>query len=214
MIKARHSKFAETLYRIYVKRLLKKNFGKFILTNSFPDISECRGLIVTPNHFSWYDGFFAEYLIRKYTDRRLFILMLEEQLKKFWFFRYLGAFSIKQNSVNSIKDSINYAKEISLSPLNYLVFYPQGMIINYGDKSSVLKRGLMSIAKDSNACVLIVSFRIVYGTERKPDVYCRFCEKVCSVSSEEDFIEYEKLFFENIELLDQSINESDGIDLF
>ncbi|HMS35393.1 MAG TPA: lysophospholipid acyltransferase family protein [Ignavibacteria bacterium] len=214
MIRAKHNRFAESLYRIYIKRLLKKNFNRFILLNEIPDIPENSGLIVTPNHFSWWDGFFAEFLMRKFTDRRLYILMLEEQLKKFWFFRYLGAFSIKQGSVKSIKESIDYAKEISSSSLNYLVYYPQGRILNYGNSASVLKKGLMSVAGNTNVGILIVSFRIIYGTEKLPDIYCRFCEKLCSVSCEEDFVEYERLFFKNTELLDQNISASDAINIF
>lgn len=213
MIKAKHSKTAEAVYRIYVRKLLKKNFNKFILINDIPDISKCTGLILTPNHFSWWDGFFAEYLMRKFTGRKLYILMLEDQLNKFWFFRYLGAFSIKLDSNNSIRESINYAKEISHSSSNYLVYYPQGKILSYGNKSTVLKRGLMSVAGNSNASVLIVSFRIVYGTEKKPDVYCRFYEKIFSLRCENDFTEYEKLFFENTDLLDQSISSSAGVNL-
>lgn len=213
MIRAKHSRIAESLYRIYIKKLLKKNFSRFILLNKIPDISESSGLIVTPNHFSWWDGFFAEFLMRKFTDRRLYILMLEEQLKKFWFFRFLGAFSIKQGSLKSIKESINYAKEISASALNYLVYYPQGRILNYGNRTSVLKKGLMSVAGNNNVNILIVSFRIVYGTERKPDIYCRFYEKLCSVSCDKDFKEFERLFFLNTELLDQSISASDGVNI-
>ena len=90
MIKADHNKLAHLVFSLYLKRLLKSSFKEFILINKLPMIDNSKGLIITPNHFSWWDGFFIYWLNKKLFKKNLFILMLEEQLKRYWFFRYLG----------------------------------------------------------------------------------------------------------------------------
>lgn len=214
MIKANHNIAAEILYKPYVKRLLRSSFNRFVLTNSIPDISGLKGLIVTPNHFSWWDGFFAEYLMRKFTGRKLYIMMLEDQLKKYPFFKYLGAFSIKPGSVKSVADSLKYAKEIAASSESYLVFYPQGEIQKYEAEHVKLKSGLTAFSDSEKTDVLIVSFKIVYGNEKKPDVFCRFHDKLLSIGSEEDFRFYEKVFLNNIVMLNKDLISCKGKDLF
>ena len=115
MIKADHNKLAHLVFSLYLKSLLKSSFKEFIIINELPMIDNSKGLIVTPNHFSWWDGFFIEYLMRKFSDRKLYIMMLEDQLKKYPFFKYLGACSIKPGSVRSVSESIVYSKEVAKS---------------------------------------------------------------------------------------------------
>ena len=213
MIKAKHNILAEAVYRKYLNRLFKSNFGKIILANEIPDIANCKRLIVTPNHFSWWDGFFIEFLMRKFTDRKLHILMLEEQLRKYRFLQYLGAFSIKQESVSSVSESLKYSKMVSESEKNYLVYYPQGETQSYERKFVKLKRGLVSVADNDEAKVLIVTFKIAYGNEKKPDVYCRFHDELVSVRNADEFKTYENLFLNNIDLLDNDILNKSGSDI-
>ncbi|HMS64948.1 MAG TPA: lysophospholipid acyltransferase family protein, partial [Ignavibacteria bacterium] len=200
MIKAKHNIPVQFLYRKYLDRQLRSNYNKFNLlnnTNEIPDIENCKKLIVTPNHFSWWDGFFIDYVFRKFSDRKPYVMMFEEQLKKYRFLKYIGAFSIKKGSVSSVSESLKYAKSVLDSPSNYLIFYPQGEIQNYEKKYVTLKRGLTSVA-DKDTKILIVTFKIVYGNEKKPDVFCRFCDKLITLSSKDDFNNYENLFLENI----------------
>ncbi|MCB0727056.1 MAG: lysophospholipid acyltransferase family protein [Ignavibacteriae bacterium] len=213
MIKAKHNTAAEFLYKPYVKKLLRSGFSRFILTNNMPDISGEKGIIVTPNHFSWWDGFFIEYLMRKFTDRKLYIMMLEDQLKKYPFFKYLGAFSIKPGSVRSVAESLIYAKDIAQSESAYLVFYPQGEIQNYEVEHVKLKKGLGAVSLNKDTGVLIVAFKIVYGNEKKPDVYCRFHDRVLYMKTEDDVKVYEKLFLKNIVMLNTDVITGKGTDL-
>lgn len=213
MIEAKHNIFAEILYRKYLSRLFKSNFGKIFLINEFPDIKKCIRLIVTPNHFSWWDGFFIEFAMRKFTDRKLHILMLEDQLRKYRFLQYLGAFSINQESVSSVSESLKYAKKITESESNYLAFYPQGEIQNYERKFVSLKRGLISVASDDDAKVLIVTFKIVYGNEKKPDVYFRFHDELVAVRNNDEFKSFESIFLNNIDLLDNDAVNKSGTDI-
>ncbi|MEO6694468.1 MAG: lysophospholipid acyltransferase family protein [Ignavibacteria bacterium] len=213
MIKVRHNLFAIFLYKIYIERLLRSHFEKFILLNEMPNFNHEVGLIITPNHFSWWDGFFAEYLMRKFNKRKPYVMMLEKQLKKYWFFKYIGAFSIDQNSIKSIKENITFSKQIIGSNKSYLLFYPQGEIQNYCINIK-LKKGLSSIVENSGAYISVISFKIEYSNDKKPSVYCRFGELFSSLELTSDFSSYENAFRENIKSLDYDITNKIGSDLF
>ena len=64
---------------------------------NLPEFDKSKSLIVTPNHFSWWDGFFIYWTNKKLFNRKLYVLMLEEQLKRYWFFKKLGCYSIDLN---------------------------------------------------------------------------------------------------------------------
>ena len=53
MIKADHKKWAEFVFDIYLRRLLKKSFYDFRIINELPVFDYSKSIIVTPNHFSW-----------------------------------------------------------------------------------------------------------------------------------------------------------------
>jgi len=219
LIKARHNIAAAILYKFYIGIKLRINFDKFILLNKVPDFSKCNGLIITPNHFSWWDGFLIEFLMRKISKRKLYILMLEEQLRKFWFFKYLGAFSIKPESLNSIKESLNYSKTILNSASNFLAFYPQGEIQKYETENLKLKRGLLTLTDKPGNCVSILTFKITTNSVKKSTIYCKFGSCFSTEDLNSNFQFYEEEFIKNIKLLDSEIirfeNQTDiGINLF
>lgn len=214
MIKAKHNFLAESIYRIYVSRLLKSNFSKFILLNEYPVVDKEKGIIITPNHFCWWDGFFADYLMRSFSKRRAYLLMLENQLIRYWFFKYVGAFSINTSAPEDMKESMTYARNISACPSDYLIFFPQGEIQAYEKRFISLKRGLINLTEGSDANVLIVSFKIVFNKEKKPSVYGRFGELLSAKEVNKDLKVYENLFLENTEMLDFGIQSGTGRNLF
>ena len=77
MIYPKHNIFVESVYKIYLNHLLRKNFSRFLLINDFPMLCEKKGLIITPNHFSWWDGFFINYLMTMFSKRKAYLMMLE-----------------------------------------------------------------------------------------------------------------------------------------
>ncbi|MGE5432518.1 MAG: lysophospholipid acyltransferase family protein [Syntrophomonadaceae bacterium] len=180
MIKAEHNKAARLVFDFYIDRLLKKNFSSFFLVNEFPEIKKTNSLIVTPNHFSWWDGFFIDLVNRKVFRRKIHIMMLEHQLKKYWFFRYLGAYSVRQENAKSIIETAEYSREISDTPGNLNVIYPQGEIESYEKRPLSFKPGLRYFLRGitENCAVAPVLFKIKYGEDKKPSVYCWFGEPV------------------------------------
>lgn len=216
MIKADHKYWARVLYDFYTNQLLKRSYQNFYLTNDFPHIPTKEGLIITPNHFSWWDGFFIDYTLKQFSTRKIFILMLEKQLKRYWFFQKVGAFSINPQNPKSITKTFEYILEIISEPKNVLIFYPQGEIETYDKRPLKVKEGLKSILnmniKDVN--ILPLAFKIKYGNTKKPDLLVRFGELLPSTNLKDNFNHFVESFNTNVELLDKISSDNIKANLF
>jgi 1-acyl-sn-glycerol-3-phosphate acyltransferase len=210
MIKANHQKWAEFIFSFYLKKIMRKNFSNFWLCNEAPVVPDNVGLVITPNHFSWWDGFLIERIRKKFfPKRKMYILMLEEQLKRYWFFNKLGAFSINLKNPRSINETINYTKEI-ISPDSLVVFYPQGKI-EFFDKVPNLKKGLTKFVDNLKlkTVLLPIAFKFQFGEAKHPEIYCRFGEPLESQIVKQDFSSFYFEFMTNLQLLNEaSIDKS------
>ena len=66
--------------------------------------------------------------------------MLEEQLKRYWFFKKLGCYSIDLNDSRKMIVSLKYTMDLLLKPNNLVTIYPQGEIQAYDEKHIRIKR--------------------------------------------------------------------------
>ncbi len=205
MIETWHFKPARFLFNLYIDRLLKNNFNNFIFTNPVPVLNMSKSLIITPNHFSWWDGFFIDFLTRKITDRKIHVMMLEEKLQKYWFFKFVGAYSISPGNPKSISESIRYTIKFLENTDNFAVIYPQGEISEFDKYPFKLKTGIRVILKKlrNDSAVLPVAFKIRYGNKMKPDILVRFGEQLDSHKIVENFDCFSDQFNENILILDE-----------
>ena len=216
MIEAQHQKWADMFFRPYIFHLLRKSFHHFWLLNQSPTLARDRSLFLLPNHFTWWDGFFLYYLNQKLWRKKLHIMMLQEQLENFWFFRYLGAFSIKLGDRSEVQRSLSYAAQLLQSPNNMVIIYPQGELEPYDQKPlSFHTAGISQILRQSSPQILPVAMRIQYGSEKKPDVFCRFPPLITATSLPEQKRQIHQSFFSNLaELTQQSWQGQGQKDLF
>ncbi len=217
MIKAEHSKLARMIFIPYMNRLLKKHFSNFFIVNEFPEIPANAGLIITPNHISWWDGFFAEYAFSKYINRKIHLMMLEEQLKKYWFFKKLGTYSINPQNSKSIIETSVYTKAVIEDSSNYVVLYPQGEIEPFEKKPLLLKKGLKFFINgiENDFYILPAGFKIQYYNEKNPAILVRFGNLLSGNDVLKNFDDYEIEFADNIQKLsDASFNKTFTRDLF
>jgi len=127
MIKARHATWARFIFEPYLNHIFRKHFHLLQWPESFPEENGTRSILLVANHFSWWDGFFWYKANQILFKKKFHIMMLEDQLERFWFFRYLGAFSVRKNSRYALK-SLEYAAELLEDPENLVVIFPQGSI--------------------------------------------------------------------------------------
>lgn len=204
MIKAQHNKYAKFVFDIYLKRLLKSSFKDFWMINSFPQIDDSKSLVVLSNHFSWWDGFFVYWLLNIKLNRKVFIMMLEEQLKRFWFFRKVGCYSINLKDKQSTITSLRYTIEILNSPKNVVVIFPQGEIQPYEKRPVELKEGISFLSKvsEKNFLILPLAFKIHHSNEKNPFIYSRCGQLISSIDIKNDKDLLSKIFTENLDQLD------------
>lgn len=216
MIEAKHSKPADMIFNFYISRLLKKNFSHFYFADDFPQIKSDEKLIITPNHISWWDGFFIYYAGKKFCNRKIHILMLEEQLKKYWFFRYVGAFSIDLQNKFAMIQSIKYAAKVLADKKNFVVIYPQGEIQPFEKNPIELKEGIkLIIKKNEEVSVLPVMFKIQFGSEKLPDIFMKFGKSMQGKEIAENFNKFEMEFLDCRNQLDEmSKTKNSFTDLF
>ncbi len=152
-------------------------------------------MIVTPNHVSWWDGFWALEINRRFWKRKFYIMMLEEQLRQYPLFAKAGAFSIDPFNPKNIFRSLNYLAEVSAVPGTLAVFFPQGKIVP--DVAPVqLKLGLTKL-KPHIPTFLYPYYTCVHGfNRRKPTIFFHFGRP----------ISFEKRYLKNPETLENEIN--------
>jgi 1-acyl-sn-glycerol-3-phosphate acyltransferase len=203
MIKADHKTWAKFVFDIYLKGLLKKSFFDFRIINEQPEIDQSKSLILTPNHFSWWDGFFVYWLNNRTLNKKLFIMMLEDQLKRYWFFQKVGCYSIDLNDNRKIVASLKYTIDLLSNSDNIITIYSQGEIQAYDEKKIVLKDGIDFIAKKSTVDfqILPLAFRIHYSNEKLPIVYARFGKLLNSKEIAENPQLFKVEFVNNLELI-------------
>jgi 1-acyl-sn-glycerol-3-phosphate acyltransferase len=206
MIKSKNNPFARLIFNNYIDRLLKKNFSNFYLCNEYPTLKLNESVLITPNHFSWWDGFLIDYVVRMETNLDLRIMMLEEQLKKYWFFKYVGAFSITPNKPFAIKDSINYTTKLLREKNNALIIYPQGEIEPFGKRPLSLKKGISLMLKNpNNITVIPAAFDIAFSEQKLPSIFLRFGDPLSAKIILNDFKTFENAFYSNLNLLSDAV---------
>jgi len=148
------------------------------LLNLIPDFDHQKPLLLLPNHSSWWDGFFIYLLNKKLLHRKPYLMMLEEQLKQNRFFRFIGAYSIKSDTIKDVKQSLQYTRKLlnkKDEPLLVCLF-PQGELFPWHTRPIQFKRGLEFILNrietEINLCFL--GIRIEFLGEQRPEVFMQF----------------------------------------
>ncbi len=216
MIKAEHKKWAELIFNPYIDYLLRKNFNNFYVKGDLPDLGKYPGLIITPNHFSWWDGFITYYLLRKLTPKKVYTMMLEEQLKKYWFFKNVGAFSINPSNPVSMVRTLDYTRQVLNDKRNIVVLYPQGEIQPLASEDLVIKPGLKLIIEKYRGgnYVLPLALKIEYGRNKKPNIAVSFGRIITAGVIQKDYAAFSGEFLENIKQLNMLSDFEDCRNLF
>ena len=167
MIKARHHPFFVKFFHFYGKFMLHRHFHEINLKGTFTEKN--MPVLLIANHFSWWDGFFADYLNHLLFKRRFHIMMLEEQLRQRMFFNKAGAYSIKKNS-RDVFDTLNYTVDLLKDPQSLVVMYPQGEFKSLYHYPIQFEKGVASIINKlyGQVQVVFLTALVDYFEHRKP----------------------------------------------
>ena len=176
MITARHQPWAEALFSIYLTRLLRRHFHALRLLGEPPSLPPGLPLLILPNHGSWWDGLFLYELNRRLLGRRLHLMVLEEHVTRFRFFRHVGAFTIRPGCGGEVAASLAYAASVLRNPANALGLFPQGRIHHPSHRPLVFQRGVERILREHGAPVAILplAMRCEFYENQRPEALFLF----------------------------------------
>lgn len=217
MIRAEHRWWAPVLFDPYLRKIFRKDHSHFFISNDFPEIPGNAGLLITPNHISWWDGFYIYYCMKHFSRRKIYLMMLREQLAQFQFFRFMGAYSIDPGHRGEVQESLEYTRDTLLEKNSYTVVYPQGEIIPQDTAPLTFQRGILLVLRKLAVPVYImpVIFLVKPFNERHPEIWCRFGKPHMSDDVLRDFAGYEQAANRELAELQESVlNRIYASDLF
>jgi 1-acyl-sn-glycerol-3-phosphate acyltransferase len=174
MIKANKNRLIEKLFSVYNKSALKKHFNKVYIDgeHNFLNRSKNYPTIIYSNHSNWWDGLIAFYLSKSRWNIDAYLMMDEEQMKKYSFFKWIGAFSVNRSSASEAVKSLNYAGECLRNKSTVLWIYPQGIMQPNDYRPIKFYSGISRIAERLEGVNLIpIVLKYEFLLEQMPDVF-------------------------------------------
>lgn len=170
IIRARHHPFMDPFFRRYSKRKTLKHFHKVTFLGEVKD----NGLpiLLIANHMSWWDGLWLNYTNACLFRRKFNFMMLEKQLRRHWYFQYIGGFSVKKGS-RTVIDTLNHAAELLGNHDNMVLMFPQGEIQSMYNSQFRFENGIAKIlTRVKNPIqVIFVANMVDYLSRPKPGLY-------------------------------------------
>ncbi len=198
MIEAKHHWLWQWFFNHYLNCILKRDFREIVIEGSWSNNQD--SCLLIGNHISWWDGFWALYLNNKLLKKKLFVMMLEEQLKGRKFLSRLGAFSINPGT-RSVINSLEYAALKTKELGNLIVLFPQGKISSMTADHPHFNRGIERILNKAPLKeVLFYSVFIDYFSYRKPSLYFYLGEFIIKTNTTEELEKKYKQFYEESRL--------------
>ncbi len=170
ILKAKHNFIIYPFFKWYAGFIIKRHNNTVKIVGEFNNKN--LPILLISNHISWWDGFWAMYINQNVLHRRFHFMMLEEQLRKYWFFNFTGGFSVNK-STKSIIETLNYTSEILTGNKNMVLIFPQGEIQSLHNQKIQFESGLEHILKKKENAVQIIFLvnLIDYFSQPKPGIY-------------------------------------------
>ncbi|WP_297097275.1 1-acyl-sn-glycerol-3-phosphate acyltransferase [uncultured Draconibacterium sp.] len=170
IIKAKHNFVLDPFFRYYVLWKMKRHFQSFTINGVVQDKS--LPILLICNHVSWWDGIWTLYVNQQLFKRKYHFMMLEEELRKNWFFQYTGGFSIKKQS-KSVFETFNYTAELLSDERNMVLLFPQGNIKSIYQNKFVFEKGIEKILQRTKNDIQIIfqANLIDYFADAKPNAF-------------------------------------------
>ncbi len=133
-------------------------------------------LLCYVTHTAWWDGYLALELFRTVYPRTGFLMMEEAQLRRYFFFRWEGCFSVDRADPREGLRAIRYAASLLQTEHKPIVWlFPQGAIQPSDQRPLTLYRGAAEIAmRTDGVWCLPIALRYEFGQEQRPEALISF----------------------------------------
>ena len=176
MIYPKNNKLISGFFHRYIGYIIGKNFKAFNFNTI--EVDSDRSVLLLANHFGWWDGFLLYWLNHLLLKKKFHVMTLEDTVKKVFFLKYMGAYSVLKNS-RSMIDSLNYTAELLKDPGNLVLIFPQARLYSNFVDDIHFEGGLAKIIKQAAGkfqYVFVATF-IENFQHKKPtiNVYAQKC---------------------------------------
>jgi len=135
-------------------------------------------IIAVANHPSWWDGYLALLLSRRFGLPR-YLMMDAAQLRRYGFFAWAGCFGVERDDPRDVGRAIVYASRLFAAHRNALLWmFPQGEIVPADVRPVVVHRGVAHVIRRATetipeVSVMPVAWQLIYRGEQHPEVVIR-----------------------------------------
>jgi 1-acyl-sn-glycerol-3-phosphate acyltransferase len=198
ILKAKHHFIIYPFFKWYAHRIMKEDFGIIKIDGELVDRN--LPVLLISNHISWWDGFWGANVNFRLLHRKFYFMMLEEQLKKYWYFNYSGGFSVRKGS-GSVVESLRYTVELLTDTKNMVLIFPQGKIQSLNDREICFEKGIEWVLQHlKNEVQIVFQVNLVdYFSDRKPGLYSYVREYTGGTSLQPLQNEYRLFYNQSIE---------------
>jgi 1-acyl-sn-glycerol-3-phosphate acyltransferase len=169
MIRPKNNKPIHWFFHHYIRLIIKNNFKAFNFNTIETDPD--KSVLLLANHFGWWDGFLLYWLNYLLLKKKFHIMILEDTVRKVFFLKYMGAFSVVKNS-RSMMESLEYAGNLLHDPQNLVLIFPQARLFSNFVDDVHFERGLLKVMKQAAGkfqYVFAATF-IEYFQHKKPTI--------------------------------------------
>lgn len=148
-------------------------------------------IIFYGNHSNWWDGLVEFLLTTEVFGFDSYLMMDEKQMRRYGFFRWIGAFSVDRARPREVMASIRYAASIFSRPNRVLWIYPQADMRPNDARPLKFFGGLARIVELAGRVQIVpVAHRYDFIMEQRPEVFTAFGvpEIVHGVADREAFL--------------------------
>lgn len=176
MIHADDHPLLTPFWKWYIANSVRGHFDAVRLHLEQPDLAPTPTLWQA-THISWWDGYLGV-LLSGHLGLQHRVMMLEENLSKYRFLRFVGAFGVERGSARGALESLRYAAaELQHEQARGLMMFPAGDIGSPYQRPAPYQAGAASlavqIAKSAPIAVRSVAIRLEYLGASKPEALLR-----------------------------------------
>src|ERR1700761_4990202 len=144
MIYPRKNRLIFWLMQLYVQWLTGRHFRE--IRSGHIETDSNQSILLIANHFSFWDSLILYMVNRRTLKKNMHVMILEETMHQFWYFKYGGAFTVKKGSRNVV-ESLNYAAGLLADPRNMVLIFPQGRLYSNFVTQVNFEKGILRIIK-------------------------------------------------------------------
>ncbi|MFQ3546075.1 lysophospholipid acyltransferase family protein [Halobacillus rhizosphaerae] len=183
MLKTKKNSVIEWGFKRFNRKLLNRNFQQIRLSDN-ASLQDYSHTLFFVNHSTWWDPLLIYYLNDQIIHSDGYGMMHEDGIKKFPFFRKIGAYSINTDHRRHIMDSLSYSISLLNNGKSVWIF-PQGEEQHLEKRPLQFFQGLSYIAARAHK-IKIIPISLYYSLEhtKKPNAYIKIGSPIAPIKYE------------------------------